>query len=128
MADALAPRFGLDAAAARRAAADAVRALATPLMERARRARRLWRELPLWFPQDGELIEGIVDLVFEEEDGRLVVVDYKTDHIVEHQVLEQAAHHAHQLQLYGRGLTQATGVAVAQRLVLFTALGRAVEV
>jgi len=128
MADALAPRFGLDAAAARRAAEDAVRALATPLMDRARRARRLWRELPLWFPQDGELIEGIVDLVFEEEDGRLVVVDYKTDHIVEHQALEQAAHHAHQLQLYGRGLTQATGVAVAQRLVLFTALGRAVAV
>jgi ATP-dependent helicase/nuclease subunit A len=127
MAEALAPRFGLDATAARRAGEEAARALASPLMERARRSRRLWRELPLWFPQDGELIEGVVDLVFEEA-GRLVVVDYKTDHITEEQALAQAAHHAPQLQLYGRGLTQATGLPVAERLVLFTALGRSLAV
>jgi len=127
MAEALAPRFGLDPAAARRAGEEAAGALATPLLARARRARRLWRELPLWFPQDGELVEGVVDLVFEE-DGRLVVVDYKTDHIAEVQVLAQAAHHAPQLRVYSRGLAQAMALPVAERLVLFTALGRAVPV
>jgi len=96
-------------------------------MERARRAERLWRELPLWFPEGEELIEGIVDLVFEES-GRLVVVDYKTDAIGEEQAIAQAAHHARQLQLYGRGLAQALGLPVAERFVLFTALGRAVNV
>jgi ATP-dependent helicase/nuclease subunit A len=127
MAEALAPRFGLDPAAARRAGEEAAAALATPLLARARRARRLWRELPLWFPQDGELVEGVVDLVFEEGD-RLVVVDYKTDHIAAEQALAQAAHHAPQLQLYGRGLAQAMALPVAERLVLFTALGRVVPV
>jgi ATP-dependent helicase/nuclease subunit A len=69
----------------------------------------------------------VVDLVFEE-DGALVVVDYKTDRVAPGQALLQAAHHAPQLQLYGRGLAQATGLRVKERLVLFTAIGRAVPV
>jgi ATP-dependent helicase/nuclease subunit A len=72
-------------------------------------------------------VEGVVDLVFEE-DAQLVVVDYKSDAIFADQALAQAAHHAPQLQLYGRGLAQATGQPVRERLVLFTALGRVVPV
>jgi ATP-dependent helicase/nuclease subunit A len=96
-------------------------------MHRARKAVRLWRELPVWFPEGADLIEGVVDLVFEE-DGGLVIVDYKTDHIADDQALAQAAHHAPQLQLYGRGLAQATGMPVRERLVLFTSIGRTVPV
>ena len=88
-------------------------------------AARLWRELPLWFPDGPELLEGVIDLVFEEE-GSLVLVDYKTDAIAPEQALAQAAHHAPQLQLYGRGLAQALGLSVRERLVLFTALGQVV--
>jgi ATP-dependent helicase/nuclease subunit A len=127
MADALAPSFGLDAAAAERAAGQVERVLGLAVIDRARRAGRAWRELSLWFPDGAHLVEGIVDLVFEE-DGQLVVVDYKSDAIAEDQVLAQAAHHAPQLQLYGRGLAQAAGLPVRERLVLFTALGRAVPV
>ena len=85
------------------------------------------RELQVWFPEGEELAEGQVDLVFEE-DGQLVIVDYKTDQIAEAELLAQASHHAAQLQLYGRGLAQASGQSVKERLVLFTALGRAVPV
>jgi ATP-dependent helicase/nuclease subunit A len=127
MAAALAPSFGLDAEAAGRAAIQVERALGLPVIERARRAARVWRELSLWFPDGPHLVEGIVDLVFEEE-GQLVVVDYKSDAIAEDEALVQAAHHAPQLQLYGRGLAQATGLPVRERFVLFTALGRVVPV
>jgi ATP-dependent helicase/nuclease subunit A len=127
MADAVAPSFGLDAAAAARAATAAERALALPVMQRARAAARVWRELPLWFPEGAELLEGVIDLVFEE-DGALVLVDYKTDGIAAEQALAQAAHHAPQLQLYGRGLAQALGMPVRERLVLFTTLGQVVAV
>jgi len=72
-------------------------------------------------------VDGIVDLVFEE-DGRLVVVDFKTDAISDAQAVLQAAHHAPQLQLYGRGLAQAIGLPVRERLVLFTALAKTVPV
>ena len=94
---------------------------------RARASARIWRELPLWFPEGEELVEGVVDLVFEEE-GELVVVDYKTDSIAPQQALAQAAHHAPQLQLYGRGLVQATGMKLRERVVLFTTTGQAVLV
>jgi ATP-dependent helicase/nuclease subunit A len=127
MAEALAPSFGLDPDAARRAGDAARRALALPVMQRARAASRVWRELPVWLPQGTDLVEGVVDLVFEE-DGALVVVDYKTDHIAPEQALAQAAHHAPQLQLYGRALAVATGTSVRDRLVLFTALGESVAV
>jgi ATP-dependent helicase/nuclease subunit A len=96
-------------------------------MDRARRAGRAWRELQVSFCEGAELIEGIVDLVFEEE-GELVVVDYKTDHVESEHVLAQAAHHAPQLQLYGRGLARATGLKVRERAVIFTAQGRSVPV
>jgi ATP-dependent helicase/nuclease subunit A len=127
MAEALAPSFGLDAEAARRAASQVERALGLPVMDRARRAARVWRELSLWFPDGAHLVEGIMDLVFEEN-GQLVLVDYKSDAIAEDQALAQAAHHAPQLQLYGRGLAQAASLPVRERLVLFTALGRTVPV
>jgi ATP-dependent exoDNAse (exonuclease V) beta subunit len=127
MAEAMAPSYSLDPTAARQASAQAARALALPLFDRARQAARAWRELGLWFPDGEYLVEGVVDLVFEE-DGRLVVVDYKSDAIEEAQALAQAAHHAPQLQLYGRGLAQALGLPVGERLVLFTAIGRTVPV
>jgi ATP-dependent exoDNAse (exonuclease V) beta subunit len=127
MAVALGPGFGLGPEATQRAADHAARALSLPLMERARRAARSWRELPFWLPETEELIEGVVDLVFEE-DGQLVVVDYKTDRITAAQAVDQAAQHAPQLRIYGRGLTLALGIPVRERLVLFTALGEAVAV
>jgi ATP-dependent exoDNAse (exonuclease V) beta subunit len=127
MALALAPSFGIGNGAAARAGEQVERVLSLPLMERARRAPHLWRELSLWFPDGAHLVEGIVDLVFEE-DGQLVVVDYKSDAIADDQALGQAAHHAPQLQLYGRGLTQAIGLPVRERLVVFTALARSVPV
>ncbi|HEY2942032.1 MAG TPA: PD-(D/E)XK nuclease family protein, partial [Vicinamibacteria bacterium] len=127
MAEALAPSFGLDPERARRAGEAAGRTLVLPLLERARRSGRLWREMAVWFPEGSDLVEGVVDLVFEE-DGALVVVDYKTDSVTDEQALLQAAHHAPQLQLYARGLTQATGLPVRERVVVFTSLGRAVPV
>jgi ATP-dependent helicase/nuclease subunit A len=127
VARALAPAYSLDAEAALRAAEAAQRVLGLPVLARARAAARVFRELPLWFPEGEHLVEGVIDLVFEE-DGALVVVDYKTDHITEAQALDQAAHHAAQLQLYGRGLAQATGLPVRERLVLVTHLGRTVAV
>ncbi len=127
MAAALAPALGLDPEAAHSAAEQVERTLGLPVVERARKASRLWRELKLWFPDGEHLVEGTVDLVFEE-DGQLVVVDYKSDAIAPDQALDQAAHHAPQLQLYGRGLAQALGRPIRERLVLFTALGRTVPV
>jgi hypothetical protein len=128
MAEALAPAKGLDPGMARRAADHVVRALALPVMERARKAERVWRELPITYAHEGQLLTGRIDLAFEE-DGQLVIVDYKSDAITEDQSLERAdKKYKEQLRHYSRALTQALGMHVRDRLVLFTALGRTVAV
>jgi ATP-dependent helicase/nuclease subunit A len=127
LAESLALSLDQDAEAVRRAAELVARTLALPILDRARSSPRRFRELPVVFPDGSDLVKGSVDLVFEEEGG-LVVVDYKTDPILEGQLLDQAGHHAPQLQLYGRGLAQATGLRVKERLLVFVELGRAVAV
>ncbi len=58
----------------------------TELFARIRQARRVYREIPFTYamPADGSeekaIIQGVIDLVFEEADG-FVIVDYKTDAI-----------------------------------------------
>ena len=103
------------------------RVLDMPLIGRARQAKRVWREIPLFFPEEGKLVEGVVDLVFEEEDG-LVVLDYKTEGMAPGEELSRADRHATQLRAYHRGLRDALGGPVKERFVVFTSVGRAVPV
>jgi ATP-dependent helicase/nuclease subunit A len=56
-------------------------ALDSPTVVAARKAPRRWRELYVSAPvgDRDRLVEGYIDLLFEDEQGGLVVVDYKTD-------------------------------------------------
>jgi ATP-dependent helicase/nuclease subunit A len=127
MAKALAPSFRLKDREAERAADHVGRVLDMPLIGRARHAKRVWREIPLFFPEEGKLVEGVVDLVFEEEDG-LVVLDYKTEGMAPGEEALRADRHAAQLRAYHRGIRDALGRPVKERFVVFTAVGRAVPV
>jgi len=78
-------------------------ALQSPVVLEARAARRRWRELYVAAPvgSNGRLVEGYVDLLFEDAAGDLVVVDYKTDAELDHafdQYRLQAATYAFALQ------------------------------
>jgi ATP-dependent exoDNAse (exonuclease V) beta subunit len=90
------------------AAQQLVRAvLGHEVLAQARRAAErgvLFRETPTAIVLDGQLVEGNVDLVFETEDGFLVV-DFKTDR-AEGDLL---AAYARQVHLYAEAIAQATG-------------------
>jgi ATP-dependent helicase/nuclease subunit A len=100
-----------------RAAADRiVRVLAHDLLVRARAAAERGacrRETPVsWVLPDGMLIEGVVDLAFEDADG-WTVVDYKTDR----ELAGGAERYRRQIALYARSIAQATGRPAAGVLV-----------
>jgi ATP-dependent exoDNAse (exonuclease V) beta subunit len=87
-------------------AADAVvRAVLThELMARARASARLRRETPItWTQKDGMLIEGVLDLAFDEDEGT-TVVDFKTDH----ELSAGEARYRAQLQKYVDAVAAAT--------------------
>lgn len=95
--------------------------LESPLAERIRNAvsaGRLKREQPfvLGITTEGsggdyELIQGIIDLYFEEEDG-IVLLDYKTDHV--EQALELVERYRIQLMYYAQAIRQITGKPVKE--------------
>jgi ATP-dependent exoDNAse (exonuclease V) beta subunit len=88
----------------RAAAAVASAVLRHDLMARARRSTRLRRETPVtWLQKDGLLIEGVLDLAFEE-DGVTTVVDFKTDH----ELAAGEARYRAQVQQYVAAVSRAT--------------------
>ncbi len=110
------------------------------LAARIRRSKRVERELPFnlavpvhqVFPGetggDDILIQGIIDCCFIE-DGRWVLVDYKTNRVDEaHTEKSIAEHYRPQLQTYRSALEQITGIEVREAWLYLLAVGREVRV
>jgi ATP-dependent exoDNAse (exonuclease V) beta subunit len=75
------------------------------LMSRARAASRVRRETPVtWLQKDGTLVEGVLDLAFDEDDVT-TVVDFKTDH----ELAAGEARYRAQVQQYVNAVSTATG-------------------
>jgi ATP-dependent exoDNAse (exonuclease V) beta subunit len=75
------------------------------LMARARRARALKRETPVtWLQKDGTMVEGVLDLAFDEK-GVTTVVDFKTDH----ELAAGESRYRAQVQQYVIAVARATG-------------------
>jgi ATP-dependent exoDNAse (exonuclease V) beta subunit len=80
-------------------------ALEHPFFERVRRSARVRRETPVTHRQaDGTLLEGVVDLAFEE-DGAWVVADFKTDREIE----DRLEDYRRQVSMYTAAVAAATG-------------------
>jgi ATP-dependent helicase/nuclease subunit A len=83
----------------------AVAVLRHDLIGRARASASIKRETPVsWVQKDGMLIEGVLDLAFEEENGT-VVVDFKTDH----ELAAGETRYRAQLLQYVAAVARATG-------------------
>jgi ATP-dependent exoDNAse (exonuclease V) beta subunit len=96
------------------AAAEAARtAFAHPLIERARKAERCHRELPVVLRlKENRMLEGVIDLAFQERNG-WTVVDFKTTGDLK----AHRAEYERQLQWYGAALARITGLPVQARIL-----------
>ncbi|WP_138732032.1 UvrD-helicase domain-containing protein [Modestobacter excelsi] len=126
----LATEAGLDEAVAAQCAAEAVEdhadvvtalvrsALGAEVVQRAA-AHQHWREMYVGTVQHNEtVLEGYVDLVYREDDGSLVVIDYKTDAIPASALAARVTYYRPQITGYATMLT-AAGATVSSPSLLF---------
>lgn len=99
----------------------------TPLGQRMKQAPIVHRELPFTLaipaqevePELGEdsqeqvIVQGVIDCLIEEADGRLLLIDFKTDWLAaeatEQAIKELTSRYEEQLRLYVRAIQQVTG-------------------
>lgn len=114
-----------------------VRFLRSDLAARIRKSKQVEREYrfsllrPVWDfssldADDSVLLQGVVDCFFEE-DGELVVVDFKTDHVSRAQLDERAEHYRPQLEAYSMALTRVMGKKVKEKVLYFFSAGEEVR-
>ncbi len=106
-------------------------------MKKAAGKALLWKEQPfvlgvgmqeIYPGTEGDetiLIQGIID-VFFEEDGSLIVLDYKTDKVTSAEQLKEKYHA--QLEYYARALERLMGKKVAGKIIYSFTLGEEIEV
>ena len=100
----------------------------SPLHARALNAIRREREFDFQFEFDGLILSGQIDLWFEEPNGNLVLIDYKTDRVTADDAIARAEHYSLQLAVYAAALTRLTGRAPAELYLYFLEIDRAIPV
>lgn len=101
-------------------------ALASDVVTRAA-AREHWRETYVGTVRaDGTILEGYIDLVFRDDDGTLVVVDYKTDAIPAGALDSRVTYYRPQMEAYVEALSAATGTQVSATLLFLNPAGASV--
>ena len=94
-------------------------ALRAPSVIASRSVESCWRELPLTAVVGDRLLECVIDLCYIEN-GRFVIVDYKTDAIEsKEQALEKAAKYRLQLGAYALALSSLMSVPIGRCVLLF---------
>ena len=99
----------------------------SPVYRELRGARILGREIPFVLPWDGQIMEGVIDLVYERQ-GQLYVADYKTDQVTDGDIAGVMHDYRHQAQVYTEAVRHGLNRDVAAFRLILLRLGRGVDV
>lgn len=127
LAELLGPRLLLDAAARAEGVRLVRELLDTPLLARLRAAARVSREVPFTVLRGDALLEGAIDVLAEEADGRLLIVDWKTDAVAGAALEQRLLDYRTQAAAYRGAVEQATGRIVAAVVLAFVRAGETRE-
>jgi len=92
--------------------------LESNIVRRAISSNKMWREVPVAIPLDGGVLEGFIDLLFEEN-NEFVIVDYKTDYIGEDDTKEAVNRYRLQGGAYALAIERVTRKRVKEIVYLF---------
>jgi ATP-dependent helicase/nuclease subunit A len=99
----------------------------SPAYAELRSTRILGRETPLLMPWDGQIMEGVIDLIYEKE-GKLYLADYKTDRVEKKDLPRLAATYRLQAQIYSEAARKSLARHVAGFKLLFLRLGEGFDI
>ena len=111
--------------------------LQSPLGTRMKKARRLWRELPFsrrleahrFYPEAEPeariFVQGVIDVLFEDEAGALVLLDYKTDKNTRPAAVREK--YRLQIEIYTEAVEAILGRKVAERCLYLLQDGSVVQ-
>ena len=81
------------------------------------------------------LVQGVIDLFFEDENGNVILCDYKTDHLTSEELKDEAlviekmrARHGKQLEYYSMAIERFLGKRPDKILIYSLPYGEAVEI
>ena len=109
------------------------------LFKQLKNARKVYKEQPFYISltadevygngvNDNILVQGIIDLYFINQDGEVVLVDYKTDYVEKGKEHELVDKYRKQLEIYKRALEQALGQSVDKCFIYSVYLERLIEI
>lgn len=104
-----------------------------------RKAKEYYQEKPFYINvpasqiydediKENILVQGIIDLYFANENGQIVLVDYKTDYVESGKEFELVEKYKSQLDLYKQALESALGTKVYKVYIYSVYLGKEIEI
>lgn len=87
----------------------------SPLGQQLREAEYVYKETPFVLKEEGQLVQGIIDLYFKTDQG-VVLVDYKTDQFVNDETFEA---YKEQLRFYKKAIEKITRQKVYESYLVF---------
>jgi len=99
---------------------------ASPAYDELRRATIIGREVPFVIPWGGQVMNGVIDLIYREG-GRLYVADYKTDKISEGDVADKIKGYALSGEIYMEAVRRSLRQEVSGFKLIFLRLGRGID-
>jgi ATP-dependent helicase/nuclease subunit A len=110
--------LGVDAQMVEEAVETVRSALTSDLVKRIIKADRYYKEVPFAFRDDGAIVEGVIDVVFEEA-GRIGIVDFKTDKVSKSRLADKTEEYRSQVETYRLALTAACGTPPDTAILFF---------
>ncbi|MCF6155120.1 MAG: hypothetical protein E3K36_07685 [Candidatus Brocadia sp.] len=88
-------------------------------------AQILGREVPILLNWDGQIMRGIIDILYKIGD-RIIIADYKTDHVTITDLPVRAERYRHQKEVYIEAVKRCLKIVNPEFKLIFLRLGKAV--
>lgn len=102
-------------------------ALASPLLQRVIKSGNYQKEVPFTYKNNGIIMEGVMDVVFQEGDD-LVVLDFKTDLVKQENLNGNIEHYKPQVRVYSDAIQAVFGKPPKEVILFFLHLMKPISV